>query len=79
MSTVDHELNAMEKAAIKAAQPVPESWMPYYFERLDNGVLVKGSETTLYRSGPRKGEIKFLPKMTPKTVVVTREMSAKFE
>lgn len=32
-----------------------------------------------YKSGPRKREIKFLPKMTPKTVVVTRKMSAKFE
>lgn len=71
-------LNPMEKAAIAAAQPVPNSWRPYYYDSTENGVVIKGCETTVYKRGQKKGELNFLTKLSNKTVVVTPEMSAKF-
>jgi hypothetical protein len=73
------ELNPMELAAIEAAQPAPASWRPYYFDRKSNGILVMGCETEFYQKGPRIGERKYLTKKSNKTVLVTREMSLKFE
>ncbi len=72
----DEDLNPTELAAIKAAQPVPESWRPYYFDKKSNGLLVKGCETSFYIKGPRKGERKYLTDKSNKTVLVTREMSS---
>jgi hypothetical protein len=36
-----------------------QSWFPYYFERLENGVLCKGAQYPLITRGPRKGEPNF--------------------
>lgn len=72
------ELNPMELAAINEAQPAPESWRPYYFDKKDNGILIKGCETTFFKKGPRKGERKYLTKQSNKTVLVTPEMSKEF-
>lgn len=75
---MSEKLNPMDLAAIEAAQPVPDSWRPYSYDRLDNGILIKGCETTVYERGARKGEIKYLVKQSNKTVVVTPEMASKY-
>jgi hypothetical protein len=76
---LEEGLNPMEIAAIAAAQPVPDSWRPYYFDRRGNGILIKGCDTTVYTQGKKAGERKFLTKEHAKDVVVTPEMSAPFE
>jgi hypothetical protein len=76
---VTEKLNPMELAAIEAAQPVPESWRPYYFDKKENGILIQGCETTFFKKGARKGAIKYLITESNKTVLVTPEMSLKFE
>lgn len=67
------ELNPMEKAAIKAAGNIP-NWLPYYYDKVENGILIKGCLTSVFQRGPRKGERKYLIKEMNKTVIVTKEM-----
>lgn len=75
----NEDLTPMEKAAIHAVQPVPKTWRPYSFSmQADNGILIIGCETSFYTSGPKKGGLKYLTDKSPKTVLVTPEMSKKF-
>jgi hypothetical protein len=73
------KLTPMDLAAIEAAQPVPDSWRPYLYDRLDNGILIKGCETTVCDRGVRKGEIKYLIEKSNKTVVITKEVLSEFK
>ena len=56
--------------AIKLANTA-EGWRPYYFERVHNGMLIKGCQTAEIKKGPRKGQLKYLTKENPLTIVVS--------
>jgi hypothetical protein len=67
------KLLAMDKAAIKQAGETKDSWWPYDFQRVSNGIKVVGDSYRLAKKGIRKGE----PIPTGenrKTVFITREM-----
>ncbi len=44
-----------------------EGWVPFIFERLENGVLVTGAVCPLVTRGPRKGQPNYR-KRDPKTL-----------
>lgn len=67
------KLLRMEKAAIKQAGETRETWWPYDFERVSNGIKVIGDSYMIAKKGRRKGE----PIPTGenrKVVFLTREM-----
>jgi hypothetical protein len=66
-------LEAMENASIEAANETKETWWPYEYERIENGLIVKGSAFRIAKRGKRKG----LPiplKENQKRVVVSTEL-----
>ena len=74
------EPNLKERAAINAAQPVPGSWRPYSYERRGCDTwLVKGCATLVSESGPRSGQVVFLPSKDHKTVILTGDMISKLQ
>lgn len=63
---------AMDAAAIEKAQCSP-GWQPYRYEQAAGGLIITGCLTRPKKSGPNKGEPKFLINEENTTVVVTRE------
>jgi hypothetical protein len=60
---------SLEESAIALAN-TKEGWRPYYFEAVRNGIIVKGCQTTTFKSGPRKGKIKYLTNENAMTVLI---------
>lgn len=66
-------LDAMENAAIEAAKESKETWWPYEYEHVENGLLVKGSAFKIATRGKRKG-LHVPLKENEKRVVVSKEL-----